>query len=125
MRTHLTNDRLLNEQRKLSCEVSERGGTLGVGDFRIDFDQRTAFVRGTKLELASAEFDLLVYLVSHPKRVVTGQTMLSTHWDNDRLQQTHFLQVLLSLRKKLEEVGAGLHYIRTEPMVVYRFDPLG
>jgi hypothetical protein len=30
---------------------------------------------------------------------------------------------LLSLRKKLDEAGAGKHYLRTEPWIVYRFDP--
>jgi len=119
------NDIELNARRKLGWEMSGDPGVVRVGDFRIDFEQRTAFVRDKKLDLAHAEFDLLVYLVSHPKRMVTGQTMLSTHWDHDRVHQTQFLQVLLSLRKKLEAAGAGQHYIRTEPLVVYRFDPLG
>jgi len=119
------NDREFNERQKLDWEMSGASGMISVGDFRIDFEQRTALVRERKLDLASAEFDLLVYLVSHPKRMVTGQTMLSTHWEDDSVHQTQFLQVLLSLRKKLEAVGAGQHYIRTEPLVVYRFDPLG
>ena len=101
------------------------GEVLKVGDFRIDFEHRTVSVRGKRVDLAAAEFELLVFLISHPKRMVTSQTMLSTHWESGRVHQTQFLQVLLSLRKKLEAAGAGLHYIRTEPLVVYRFDPIG
>jgi hypothetical protein len=29
----------------------------------------------------------------------------------------------MSLRKKLVAAGQGKHYLRTEPWVVYRFDP--
>ena len=110
---------------KSECRMPTPGDTLIVGDFRIDVEERTVFLRNKKLELATAEFNLLVYLVSHPKRMVTGQTMLSTHWGDDRVHQTQFLQVLLSLRRKLEAAAAGTHYIRTEPLIVYRFDPVG
>lgn len=109
----------------LEQEIRNDSENLVVGDFRINLYQRTVSVRDKKIELAPAEFELLMFLISHPKRMVTPQTMLSTHWTGNRVHQTQFLRVLLSLRKKLEAAGAGLHYIRTEPMVVYRFDPLG
>ena len=111
--------------RTLQHEIPSDSENLVIGDFRINLFQRTVSVRDKKIELAPAEFDLLVFMISHPKRMVTPQTMLSTHWTGNRVHQTQFLQVLLSLRKKLEAAGAGLHYIRTEPMVVYRFDPMG
>lgn len=123
--THLMNGREFEKRRKPRWKNAKEASELSVGDFKIDLERRTAFVRGKKVELACEEFDLLVYLVSHPKRMVTTQTMLSTHWDDDRIHQTQFLQLLLSLRKRLEAAGAGLHYIRTESLVVYRFDPLG
>lgn len=97
---------------------------LAVGDFRIDLDRRTVLLREKSIELAPEEFDLLVFLVSNPKKMVTSRTMLSTHWNGGHVHQAKFLQVLLSLRRKLEAVVDG-HYIRTEPLVVYRFDPLG
>lgn len=115
----------INGEMKSQLGTRQEHGTLDVGDFCINLEQRTVVVRSKRVELTAAEFDLLVFLVSHPKRMVTSQTMLSTYWDRDRVHQTQFLQVLLSLRKKLDAAGAGLHYIRTEPLVVYRFDPLG
>jgi hypothetical protein len=30
---------------------------------------------------------------------------------------------LISLRKKLDAAGPGKHYLRTEPWIIYRFDP--
>jgi DNA-binding response OmpR family regulator len=93
-------------------------------DFRIDTRSHTATLRGESLELTGEEFDVLVFLTSNPQRVVTPQTNLATHWTGTRIQQTNFLKGLLSLRKKLEMAAAGQQYLRTEPWVIYRFDPV-
>ena len=82
---------------------------------------RTVLLRGRELRLTSEEFALLVFLTSDPKKMVTPATVLSTDWPGQGVRHTEFLRVLLSLRKKLEKDGA--RYIRTEPWVVYRFDP--
>jgi len=97
--------------------------TIVVGDFAINTVKRTATVRGEDLRLTSEEFDVLVFLTTHPLRCVTPHTTLSTSWTGSGLHQTEFLKALLSLRKKLETVAAGKQYLRTEPWVIYRFDP--
>jgi len=113
-------------------EVSPDGETTGsadssniieTGDFRIDLLDRSASLRGRELELTSEEFDVLVYLVGHPQRLVTSQTMLATRWTATRMKETEFLRVLLSLRSKLDAVGPDQHYLRTERWVVYKFNP--
>jgi DNA-binding response OmpR family regulator len=94
------------------------------GDFHIDIDKRTVTLRGQQLELTSEEFDVLVFLASHPRSLVTPHTMLATGWTVNRPQHTEFLTTLISLRKKLDAAGPGKHYLRTEPWVIYRFDPI-
>lgn len=94
---------------------------IEIGDFRIDLARRSVTLRGRELRLAPDEFDLLVFLTSHPKKMVTPATTLSTNWPGQGVRQTDFFRVLLSLRKKLDE--SGTHYLRTEPWIVYRFDP--
>ena len=105
------------EQRVSSTEIIE------VGDFRLEVAERVVTVRGEELSLAAEEFDVLLYLIGHPQRCVTPRTVLATSWTRDRLHQTEFLKALLSLRKKLDTVVAGNQYLRTEPWVIYRFDP--
>jgi DNA-binding response OmpR family regulator len=97
---------------------------LEVGDFKIDTHKRRVTLQGDPLELTSEEFEVLVFLTTNPQRVVTPQTTLATHWTGARTHQTQFLRVLLSLRKKLETAAAGHQYLRTEPWVIYRFDPV-
>lgn len=96
---------------------------MEVGDFTIDTAGRAAALRGQDLRLTSAEFDVLVFLTTHPQRCVTPHTILATSWVEDGFHQTEFLKVLLSLRKKLDAVVAGNHYLRTEPWIIYKFDP--
>jgi DNA-binding response OmpR family regulator len=110
----------VEETQKGARATSE---TILVGDFAINTAARTATVRGQDLQLTSEEFDVLVFLTTHPQRCVTPHTMLATSWTSDGLHHTEFLKALLALRKKLEAVAAGRQYLRTEPWVIYRFDP--
>src|SRR5215831_5842466 len=99
------------------------GEVVEIGDFRIVTRKHSATLRGQELGLSSEEFDVLLFLTSNPQRFVTPQTMLATNWTNGRPHQTEFLRVLLSLRRKLETAAAGQQYLKTEPWVIYRFDP--
>ena len=122
--------------RQIFSKISDRGfasdatekelslrEVIESGDFRIDLSSRTVTLRGEKLELSFEEFDVLMFLVTHPQRLISPRTMLATSWATNPPRQTEFLRVLLTLRKKLDTVGEGKHYLRTEPWVVYRFDP--
>jgi len=93
------------------------------GDFRIDLRARQATVNGQELSLTQEEFEMLVFLIAHPKSVITPHTRLTRRWAQGQVRQARFLRVLAELRKKLESTEGCSHYIRTEPWVVYRFDP--
>jgi DNA-binding response OmpR family regulator len=107
------------EPAEESASLTER---IEFGDFRIDLDERTVTLDGQELRLTPEEFDVLVFLSSHPQSMVTPRTMLATNWTANRLRRTEFLMTLISLRKKLDAAGPGKHYLRTEPWIVYRFD---
>jgi len=115
------------EDKAPERDTAEEGlsvrGMIESGDFKIDLDNRTVTLCGQDLRLTSEEFDVLVFLASHPQSLVTRRTMLATSWSANRLRQTEFLRVLISLRKKLDAAGPGKRYLRTEPWVIYRFDP--
>src|ERR1700742_1381116 len=85
--------------------ISHEGDPLNVGDFRIDMEGRTVRLREQKIALSAEEFDLLVFLVMNRKKMVTPQTTLSTQWGGTHVHQAQFLQVLLSLKKKLDLVA--------------------
>jgi len=96
---------------------------MEAGDFRIDMQNHQATVRGACLHLSAAEFDLLVFLVKHPRKLISPRTLLTTRWSSDHVRQTEFLPLLMGLRKKIMEVGGeSSHYLRTEPWIFYRFE---
>lgn len=97
--------------------------TLLAGDFSIDLRTRHTRVRGQELHLTGEEFELLVFLVGHRKNIITPHTRVSTRWCSVRVRQADFLRVLGQLREKLALVEGSSHYIRTEPWVVFQFDP--
>ena len=98
-------------------------GIIDSGDFKIDLATRTATLCGGNLSLTAEEFDVLVFLAGHPQSMVTPHTRLATSWTANGLRRTDFLRVLMTLRKKLDAAGHGKHYLKTEPWIIYRFDP--
>jgi two-component system KDP operon response regulator KdpE len=120
---------LFAEKKNKTAESETAGqsvsltGMIESGDFKIDLAARTATLRGEQLSLTAEEFDVLVFLAGHPQRLVTRHTMLATNWTANGLRQTGFLRALMSLREKLDAAGHGKHYLKTEPWVIYRFDP--
>jgi DNA-binding response OmpR family regulator len=97
--------------------------TIEIGDFVINTIERTATVQSENLRLTAEEFDVLVFLTTHPQWCVTPRTVLATNWTDDDHHQTEFLKALLSLRRKLESIAGEKQYLRTEPWVIYRFEP--
>jgi DNA-binding response OmpR family regulator len=96
---------------------------IEVGDFAMNLLDRTATLRGQRLDLSFEEFDVLLYLAGHPKSQVTPHTVLATKWIANQPRKTVFLRVLASLRKKLEAREPGNRYLRTEASVRYFFNP--
>ena len=111
------------KQNTETAETQSAAAVVEIGDFKIDTRRHAATLQGEPLDLTGEEFDVLVFLTTNPQSFVTPQTVLATNWTGGRLHQTQFLQVLFSLRRKLESAAVGQQYLKTEPWVIYRFDP--
>jgi two-component system KDP operon response regulator KdpE len=97
---------------------------LEVGDFRIQLDERKVTIQDREIRLTPKEYDLLVYLLRHPRKVLTHQMLLGAIWGGNYTEQTEYLRVFIGqLRKKIESDPANPKYILTEPWIGYRFDP--
>jgi two-component system KDP operon response regulator KdpE len=97
---------------------------LAVGDFRIDLESRSVFVREREVHLTPKEYDLLVHFVRHAGKVLTRHTLLAAVWGGNYTEQGEYLRVFVGqLRKKIEPNPPSPRYILTEPWVGYRFDP--
>jgi two-component system KDP operon response regulator KdpE len=94
------------------------------GDFHVDLEAREITVRGKPIHLTPKEFDLLVYFIKRPGKVLTHRTLLAALWGGNYVEQNEYLRVFVgNLRKKIESDSASPRYILTEPWIGYRFDP--
>lgn len=97
---------------------------LEAGHFSVNLETRSVVVRGQEVHLTPREYDLMVYLISHPSKVLTHRTLLAAIWGDESLEQTDSLRVFAGqLRKKIEPEPATPRYILTEPWIGYRFNP--
>ena len=97
---------------------------LEAGDFRVDLELRSVTVQDRSLHLTPKEYDLLIYLIRHPGKVLTHRALLAAVWGGNYVEQTEYLRVFIGqIRKKIEVDSASPRYILTEPWIGYRFDP--
>jgi two-component system, OmpR family, KDP operon response regulator KdpE len=110
--------------RRAHTEEQPETPVIDAGDFHIDIPGRRVEVRKQEVHLTPKEFDVLVYLVRHPDKVVTHRALLSAVWGPNSVEQTEYLRVCVGrLRKKLEVDETAPRFIVTEPWIGYRFDP--
>jgi two-component system, OmpR family, KDP operon response regulator KdpE len=105
-------------------EVSSTQALIEDGPFRIDLDAHSVVVSGREVRLTPKEFDLLVYLAQHPRKVITTRRLLGAIWGANSTEQPEYVRVFVNhLRKKLEPDPDNPRYILTDPWVGYRFEP--
>ena len=110
--------------RRAPAATDSAKNILEAGDFRIQFAERKLTIQDKEVHLTPKEYDLLVYLVRHPGKVLTHRVLLGAVWGGDYTEQNEYLRVFIGqLRKKIEPDPANPQYILTEPWIGYRFDP--
>jgi two-component system KDP operon response regulator KdpE len=111
-----------NLRRVRETETNEP--VIASGDFRIDLEGHSVTLSGRDVRLTPKEFDLLVYLAQHPRKVITTRKLLAAVWGSNSTEQPEYVRVFVNhLRKKLEPNAETPRYILTEPWVGYRFEP--
>jgi DNA-binding response OmpR family regulator len=73
-------------------------------DLTLNRRTREVFRNGRAIELTAKEFDLLEYLLSHPRQVITRDRILEQVWGYDFMGDSNIIEVYIRyLRLKLEE----------------------
>ena len=97
----------------------EESKTLQVDDLTIYEDEYRASLDGKDLGLTLTEFELLRYLVRHPRKAFTRQQLLETIWKDAMMVTERTVDAhIKNLREKL---GDFAKHIQTVRGVGYRF----
>ncbi|MEP6708213.1 MAG: winged helix-turn-helix domain-containing protein, partial [Pyrinomonadaceae bacterium] len=110
--------------RRAPSVQDESAKILSAGDFRVDIEARRLTIKEKEVHLTPKEYDLMVFLVRNPGKVLTHRTLLAAVWGGNSVEQTEYLRVFIGqLRKKIEPAQPTPRYILTEPWIGYRFLP--
>lgn len=99
-------------------------GNLHFGSVTIRPQIRQVERDALPVELTTKEFDLLQFLVSHPKQVFTREQLLLHVWNYDNYGDDSTVTVhICRLREKVERNPAKPRHLRTVWGIGYRFEP--
>lgn len=91
------------------------------GDLVVDTRSREVWVNGSPVDLTAKEFDLLAFLVEHPRQVFTRTQLLHQVWDNEGWQsEATVTEHVHRIRRKIDSDGASR--ITTVRGVGYRLE---
>ncbi len=86
----------------------------------IDIDGRKVIIEGKEVSLTHTEFELLRFLINHPKTVFTRSQLLSNIWGYESEIYTRTVDAhISSLRKKLKKANFK---IKSVPKVGYKIE---
>jgi DNA-binding response OmpR family regulator len=103
--------------------VPATGTVLTAGRLSLDTAAHEARVAGRLAALTSKEFDLLAFLMSHPRRAFSREELLEHVWGYTYGDTSTVTVHIRRLREKVEDDPAEPHHLVTVWGVGYRFEP--
>ena len=95
--------RLVKLYLQPDTQTSEK---LRFGDLVLDLATRRAIRNGREIDLTMKEFELLKYLMEHPREVLTREQILENVWGYDFVGESNVIEVYVRyLRLKIEDEG--------------------
>jgi DNA-binding response OmpR family regulator len=110
-------------RRSRSQLVASPAEILRDGDLVLDLAAHDASLDSRALALTTREFDLLAFLLRHPRRAFTREQLLEQVWEWDFGDVSTVTVHIRRLREKIEHNPAKPQRIVTVPRVGYRLDP--
>src|SRR5271169_2021939 len=91
------------------------------GEFQVDALARTLRREEEIVTLNRRAFDVLLYLVQNPGKVLTRDELLKNVWSDTYVDENSLAQSISALRRALEEKPGDNSYIVTLPGRGYHF----
>ncbi|MCI1983457.1 MAG: response regulator transcription factor [Bifidobacteriaceae bacterium] len=89
--------------RRASIESQKR---LVLGNFSMDSDEHVAYSGTDSIELTVREFDILLKLLTYPKKTFTRRQLMDEFWDPGTSSSTRTVDVYITkIREKLRDRG--------------------
>jgi DNA-binding response OmpR family regulator len=113
---------VLRRARGSGLPDSQPEGVITDGDLSVDLTAHEVRVNGTLLSLTSREYDLLVFLMQHPRKAFTREQLLNQVWSWTFGDTSTVTVHVRRLREKLESDPTLPRRIVTVWGVGYRYE---
>src|SRR6202167_2642788 len=97
------------------------GEIFQFGKFQIDARARTLRREEETVTLNRRAFDVLLYLVQNPGRVIPRDELLKNVWPDTFVDENSLAQSISALRRALDEKPRDNNYVATLPGRGYQF----
>lgn len=109
--------------RRARGALARTYGTITDGDLRVDAAAHEVALRGREVALTAREFDLLAYLLRHPRQAFTRENLLKAVWGWEFGDYSTVTVHVRRLREKIEDDPTEPRRIVTVWGVGYRYEP--
>ncbi len=117
-----TRELLARIRALLRRSAPDRPKLLQFSDVEIDIDRRITTRHGDELKLTPAEYNLLLFFVQNPDRVLTRDVILNSVWGYESYPNTRTVDAhVVRLRQKLELESTTPRHFLTVHGIGYRF----
>lgn len=99
----------------------KEAGILWFAHFRIDVANQQVWRNGQLLEVRPKAFQVLLYLVLNPQRLITREELLSRVWPNAPSSSSLLRSYIWELRQRLGDTATAPRYLETVNRRGYRF----
>ena len=101
--------------------MARQKGSYRFGDFRVDPVAYTLRRGGEPVSLSPRPFDLLLYLLRNPRRLVTKDELLDALWPGVAVTENTLTRAVSELRRALRDTPGAPRCIETVPRRGYRW----
>src|SRR5271157_1969263 len=105
----------------MSSMSMQTGGIFQFGEFQIDARARTLRREEEIVALSFRAFDVLLYFVQNPGKVLTRDELLKNVWPDSFVDENSLAQSISMLRRALDEKPGDNSYIVTLTGRGYQF----
>ncbi len=84
---------------------------LTIGNFSMNCEERSAFLKGEEIPLTVREFDILFKLLSYPKKTFTRSALMAEFWDYDSSATSRTVDVYMAKLREKTSVADGFEIV--------------
>lgn len=112
-----------NQLSEWSPEIDHKDTKIQVADLVIYVERHQVFKSHQEVNLTPKEFELLIYLLKHPRMTLTRERLLERIWGYHFGQETRLVDVHIGkLRDKIEDNPKSPSLIKTVRGYGYKFE---